>query len=94
MDVVYVFTAEQAYDGDFADIIVRVFSSSVVAERFMRWFIREDGDMTIEKYAAKNCWDIEVDESRLYRAIGPLGYEVDHVECTITSCEIENEKSF
>jgi hypothetical protein len=86
---VYVFTAEQAWDGDTADIIVKTFRTREAAREFMHKFIHEDGDESIEDYVKRKDWYVEIDEPDLYRACEYGRYSTDHIEITITECNIE-----
>ena len=86
---VYVFTAEQAWDGDTADIIVKTFRTREAAREFMHKFIHEDGDESIEDYVKRKDWYVEMDEPDLYRACEEGRYSTDHIEVTITECNIE-----
>lgn len=86
---VYVFTAEQAWDGEAADIIVKTFRTREAAQKFMHEFIHEDGDESIAEYVESNGWEVEMDEPDLYRAYNDGRYSTDHIETTITECNIE-----
>ena len=86
---VYVFTAEQAWDGEVADVIVRTFRTREAAQEFMHKFIHEDGDESIEDYVKRKGWEVEMDEPDLYRAYDDCGYPTDHIELTITECDVE-----
>lgn len=87
-ECVWVFTAEQAYNGSTEDVIVKTFKTAEAARKFMQDFIHEDGDKTIAEYVKEYEWDVEVDQPDLYKAYEPGYYANDHVECTITKCEI------
>lgn len=86
---VWVFTAEQAYEGLVYDTIVKTFATEQAAQEFMQSFIHEDGDETIEELVEKKGWVKEFDTAILYRASRNGHYEQDHVELTITKCEIQ-----
>ena len=86
---VYVFTAEQAWEGESADIIVKTFRTKEAAQKFMHKFIHEDGDESIEDYVKRKGWEGEMDEPDLYRAYYDGRYTTDHIEITITECNIE-----
>lgn len=86
---VWVFTAEQACDGEVTDIIVQTFATEQAARDYLHDFVYKDGDETIAEYVKKHDWEVEQDESWLYRAFKPGYYPTDHVECTITECEIK-----
>lgn len=88
-DYVWVFKAEQAWDGEAADVIVRAFASEEAAVKFMHDFIHDDGDESIEQYVERKGWEVEHDEPTLYRAYEDGRYSTDHIEITITKCEIE-----
>ena len=86
---VWVFTAEQAWDGEAADVIVKTFATEQAAQKHLHDFVYNDGDETIAEYVKKHDWKVEMDEPWLYRAYDEGRYPTDHVECTITECEIE-----
>ena len=95
---VWVFTAEQAYDYDSYDVIVRTFATEESARRFLHDFVyapASDGTIvdseeeSIAQYAERNGWDVEYDEPDFYMAHAEGSYPSDHVECRITKCEIE-----
>lgn len=86
---VYVFTAEQAWEGESADIIVKTFRTKEAAQKFMHKFIHEDGDESIEDYVKRKGWEVEMDEPDLYRAYYDGRYTTNHIEITITECNIE-----
>jgi hypothetical protein len=86
---VWVFTAEQACDGEVAETIVQTFATEQAARDYLHDFVYKDGDETIAEYVKKHDWEVEQDESWLYRAFSLGYYPTDHVECTITECEIK-----
>ncbi len=86
---VWVFTAEQACDGEVTDTIVETFATEQTAQDYLHDFVYWEGDETIAEYAKKHDWEVEQDEPWLYRAFKPGYYPTDHVECTITECEIK-----
>ena len=86
---VYVFTAEQAWDGEAADIIVKTFRKKETAQEFMHKFIHDGGEESIEDYVKCKGWEVELDEPDLYRAYDDGRYSTDHIEITITECDIE-----
>ena len=86
---VYVFTAEQAWDGEVADTIVKTFRTREAAREFMHKFIHEGGDESIKDYVKRKDWYVEMDEPDLYRACEDGRYSTDHIEITITECNIE-----
>jgi len=86
---VYVFTAEQAWEDEVADIIVKTFHTREAAREFMHKFIHEDGDESIEDYVKRKGWEVETDEPDLYLAYDDGRYLSDHIEITITECNIE-----
>ena len=85
---VWVFTAEQAYDGCAYDVIVKTFKTAEAARKFMQDFIHEDGDETIAEYVNAKEWCVDADEPDHYMAYESGYYVNGHVECTITKCEI------
>ena len=86
---VYVFTAEQAWDCEVIDTIVKTFRTREAAQEFMHKFIHEDGDESIKDYVKRKGWEVEMDEPDLYRAYYDGRYSTDHIEITITECNIE-----
>lgn len=87
---VYVFTAEQAWDGETADVIVKAFRTREAAREFKHKFIHEpvDGESIVD-YVKRKDWYVEMDEPDLYRACEDGRYPTDHIEITITECNIE-----
>jgi hypothetical protein len=85
---VWVFTAEQAWDGEVADVIVQTFATEQAAQGYLHDFVYEDDDDSTAEYVKKHDWVVEQDEPWLYRAFKPGYYPTDHVECTITECEV------
>lgn len=88
---VWVFTAEQAWDGDVADTIVKVFPSERAATYYLHKFVYMDdgGEITIAEQAKRDGWIIDVDDPFLFRACADNDYANNHTECTVTKCEIE-----
>ena len=86
---VYVFTAEQAWDGEVADIIVKTFRTREAAQEYMYKFIHEGGDESIVDYVNRKGWEVEMDEPDLYRAYEEWRYATNHIEITITECNID-----
>ena len=86
---VYVFTAEQAWDGEAADIIVKTFRKKETAQEYMHKFIHDGGEESSEDYVKCKGWDVELDEPDLYRACDDGRYSTDHIEITITECNME-----
>lgn len=87
-EYVWVFTAEQAWDDEVADVIVKTFRKKETAQEFMHKFIHDGGEESIEDYVKRKGWEVELDEPDLYRAYG-CRYSTDHIEITITECNIE-----
>lgn len=85
---VWVFTAEQAWDGETADVIVKAFGTEEAAHKYMQSFIHDDGDESIEAYVKDKGWEVEMDEPDLYRAYNDGYYNSDHIELTITKTEV------
>ena len=86
---VWVFTAEQAWDGEVADTIVEVFKTEDAAIEFMHKFIHDGGEESIISDVEKRGWTTEHDEPTLYRSYKDGYYPTDHTECQITKCEIK-----
>lgn len=88
---VWVFTAEQAWCGDIQDTIVKAFSTEDAAHKFMQKFLQDEGgDESIRQYVERKGWEVELDTPDLYRAFREGYYCDDHIELTITECEIQN----
>lgn len=89
-EYVWVFTGEQAWDGEYPDIIVHVFTTEDAAVKYMHDFLLDDGDdESIRDYVKRKEWEVEIDEPMLYRAFKQGYYGTDHIELTITKCLIE-----
>jgi len=88
---VWVFTAEQAWDGEATDIIVKSFGAEQAARKYMQKFINDgDGDdETVADYVKRKGWKVEYNTPDLYRAYEDGYYVTNHIELTITKCEIE-----
>jgi hypothetical protein len=87
---VWVFTGEQAWNGEYADIIVHAFPTEDAAVKYMHDFLLDDGgDESIRDYVKRKEWEVEIDEPMLYRAFKQGYYGTDHIELTITKCVIE-----
>ena len=88
---VWVFTAEQCYDAEALDTIVKAFATEQAAQDCLHDFVYNDGAVTIAEYVKnvkKHDWEVEQDEPWLYRAYAKGDYPTDHVECTVTECEV------
>jgi len=86
---VWVFTAEQAWGGETEETIVRVFATEEAAHKHMQEFLHDDGDESILQYVERKGWETELNEPKLYRAFKDGYYSTDHIEITITECEIK-----
>ena len=87
---VWVFTAEQAWDGEYADIIAKAFLSEHAAVKYMHDFLLDDGgDESIRDYVKRKEWMTEVDDPMLFRSSKQGCYDTDHIDLTITKCEIK-----
>lgn len=86
---VYVLTIEQAWDGEIADTIVKVFKTKKSAKQYMHKFINDDGDETIVDYVKRKGWEVEINEPDIYRAYNTGYYPTDHIEITIHDCVTE-----
>jgi len=88
---VWVFTAEQAWDGEVEDIIVRTFATEEAAQKHLQDWLTDGGeDESINEYVENKGWKVECNEPNLYRAFEDGYYNTDHIELTITECEIQN----
>lgn len=88
-DFVWVFTAEQAWDGEVAETIVEVFNTEEDAIKYLHNFVKEDGIDSIIEYVKRNGWEVEFDTDTLYRAFKNGYYGTDHIECSITKCAVK-----
>jgi hypothetical protein len=89
-EYVWVFTAEQAWDGDVADTIVKAFPTEKSATDYLHGFLNDDGgDESILEYVERKGWVTEEDSLMLYRAFEDGYYDTNHIELTITKCEIQ-----
>ena len=86
-DFVWVFTAEQAWDGEVAETIVEVFNREEDAIKYLHTFVKEDVEYV--EYIKRNEWEVEFDTDTLYRAFKNGYYLTDHVECNITKCTVK-----
>ena len=84
---VWVFTAEQAYDYCSCEVVVKTFGTEESARRFLHDFIHE-GDDSIARCVEEKGWCVDSDEPDHYMAYREGSYPQDHVDCTITKCEI------
>lgn len=87
---VYVFCANQAWDGDTADTVIRVFGSEEDARKHLREFVHgAEGELD---YAEKHGWTVELDEPDIFRAFkgetGTNDYPNNHTEAFITKEQI------
>lgn len=88
-EYVWVFTAEQAWDGEVADTIIKTFATEAAAQKYMQDFLQDDGgDENIRQYVKRKEWKVELDGQNLYRAYEDRCYNSSHIELTITKCEI------
>lgn len=87
-ECVWVFTADQVYDFEACDVVVKVFTTEDAARKFLQDFVHDAGDDSIENQAMRNGWEIDASPD-VYCAYCHGSYSSDHVECTITKCQIE-----
>lgn len=85
--VVYVFTAEQVWDCEVADTIVKVFAAREAAQKHLHEFVH--GKEGVIEDAKKCGWCIVRDEPDLFQAYETGYYAQNHTECMITECKIE-----
>lgn len=89
-EYVWVFTGEQAWDGNVDDTIIKAFPTEEAAQKYMHDFLLDDGgDESIRDYVKRKKWEVECDEPNIYRAYRTGYYPTDHIELTITKCKIE-----
>ena len=89
-EYVWVFTAEQAWDGEVADTIVKAFPTEDAAVKYLHDFLLDDGgDESIRDYVKRKNWEVDTDEPMHYCASEEMRYGTDHIELTITKCEIQ-----
>lgn len=86
--VVYVFIAEQSWDFNVADTIVKAFATREAARKYLHEFVHDDTDGVIGD-ALRQDWVIEADEPDFFQAYEEGRYAQTHTECSITECEIE-----
>ena len=88
---VYVFTADQVWDDDPADLIVETFATEEAARAYLHNFVHKsaEGDISVAEVSRQCGWITEYDEPDLYRAFWKDHYSTDHTECQITRCEIK-----
>lgn len=86
---VWVFTAEQAWDGEITDIIVKVFSNERSAVNHMRNFLcNGGGEESVVEFVERKGWVTEIDNPLFYRAYEDGYYATNHVECTVDKYEV------
>ena len=89
-EYVWVFTCEQAWNEETADTIVRTFATEKAATDYLHNFLLDDGgDESILESVEKNGWVTERNEPTHYFAYAEGYYESNHVELTVTKCEIQ-----
>lgn len=89
---VWVFTAEQASDGDVEDIIIETFKTQQAADGYLHDFIHkkdEDKEESVLQYVERRKWKTSIDCPELFRAYKDGSYATDHIECTITKCKMK-----
>ena len=86
---VWVLTYEQAWNGSHEDTDVYVFATEEKACSFMQYVLHEGGKESVASYIEEKGWEVEVDEPDHYMACVDGCYDTDHVELTITKCEIK-----
>ena len=79
---IYVFTADQAFDGECFDLIVKAFAKKEDAAKELNSF-KEDVRKDI-----KESWEIERDDEDVYRASQSMDYANQHVELMISEVEV------
>lgn len=82
---IYVFTADQAFNGECLDLIVKAFAKKEDAVKELNLF-KEDVKDNIKTF------DIDRDEEDTYRACVPMDYANQHVELMITETELVNSE--
>ena len=89
-EYVWVFTAEQAWDGEVADTIAKTFHTEQAATEYMKKFLLDGGDdESVMMYVVRKGWEVECDDTYHYRAFEDGYYNSNHIELTITKCEIQ-----
>ena len=81
---VYVTTLDCAYDGDYDDLVVNVFTEKSKAISFLADVVAEH-----RKYAEEHDWVIECDYETIFRACEQFNYPENHVEMVINECDVE-----
>lgn len=83
---VYVFTAEQVYDGEVFDHIIKVFYTIKEAQKCLNWFVNDVKDTN-----QKRNWFVEYDRPNIYRAFEDGYYATNHCEFMIDEVDILNK---
>ena len=84
---VWVFTADQAYDGEVLDKITKAFSTEEKAKAYMHDFVHgEDGEY---QFAQKHGWDIDVDNPDHFVAYEEGYYNSSHTEAEVIQLQVE-----
>lgn len=87
---VWVFSGEQTWEDKTADIVIEIFSTEDAAHKYMKEFINDNStDESIAEYVERKKWEVEYNTPDLYRAFRDGHYSSDHIELTITKCEIK-----
>lgn len=80
---IYVFTADQAFDGDCFDLIVKAYTKKEDAIAELKLFVED-----VKKDVDERGMEVEVNEDDVYRACVPMDYANQHVELMITETEL------
>ena len=84
---VWVFTVDQAYDGEVLDKIIKVFSTEEKVKACMHDFVHgKDGEY---QFAQKHGWEIAVDNPDHFMAYEEGYYNNNHTEAEVIMLKVE-----
>lgn len=84
---VWVFTVDQAYDGEVLDKIIKAFSTEEKAKACMHDFVHgKDGEY---QFAQKHGWEIAVDNPDHFMAYEEGYYNSNHTEAEVIMLKVE-----
>ena len=86
---VWVFTADQVWDGCIENLVVNTFATEEAAKKFLYDFVHDGGEESIEASVKERNWVVDNDEPGLDRVFEDGYYIHGHVECMVTKSEIE-----
>ena len=84
---VWVFTAEQAYNGEVFNKLTMAFSTEEKAKAYMHDFVH--GKYGEYQYAQKHGWNIDVDNPDHFMAYEEGYYNSNHTEAEVIMLKVE-----